>query len=37
MALWETAYLDMASGEIVFRVDATKACISRQWALQATA
>ncbi len=34
--LWETAYLDMATGEIVFRVDATKACISRRWALQAT-
>ena len=35
--LWETAYLDMATGEIVFRVDAAKACISRQWALQTTA
>jgi hypothetical protein len=35
--LWETAYLDMATGEIVFRIDAANACISRQWALQATA
>ena len=26
-----------ATGEIVFRVDATKACVSRQWAFRATA
>ena len=35
--LWEPAYLDVATGEIVFQVDAAKACVSRQWALQETA
>ncbi len=35
--LWETAYLNVATGEIVFQADAAKACVSRQWALQETA
>ena len=35
--LWETAYLNVATGEIVFRLDAAEACVSRQWSLRATA
>ena len=35
--LWEPAYLNMATGEIVFHVDSAKACISREWSLQTTA
>jgi hypothetical protein len=35
--LWETAYLNVATGEIVFQLDAAEACVSRQWSLQATA
>lgn len=34
---WEAAYLNMATGEIVFDIDAGKACISREWSLQETA
>ena len=34
---WEPAYLNVATGEIVFQVDAAKACVSRRWALQARA
>ena len=35
--LWETAYLNVATGEIVFQLDAAEACVSRQWALRAAA
>ena len=35
--LWETAYLNVATGEIVFQVDATNGCVSRQWAFEARA
>jgi hypothetical protein len=34
---WEPAYLNMATGEIFFQVDAGKACLSREWSLQNTA
>jgi hypothetical protein len=33
--LWEPAYLNMATGQIVFHVDTAKACLSRKWSLQA--
>jgi hypothetical protein len=33
---WEAAYLNMATGEIVFDINAGKACISREWSLQET-
>ena len=32
--LWEPAYLNVATGEIVFQVDGAKACVSREWSLQ---
>ena len=32
--LWEPAYLDVATGEIVFQVDGAEACVSREWSLQ---
>jgi hypothetical protein len=32
--LWETAYLNVATGEIVFQIDGAKACVSREWSLQ---
>ena len=35
--LWETAYLNVATGEIVFQLDAAEACVSRQWSLRAAA
>ena len=35
--LWEPAYLNVATGEIVFQLDAAKACVSRQWTLRETA
>ena len=35
--LWETAYLNMGTGEIVFQLDAAETCVSRRWALQAMA
>ena len=35
--LWETAYLNVATGEIVFQVDAAKGCVSRRWALEGRA
>jgi hypothetical protein len=35
--LWETAYLNVATGEIVFQVDAANGCVSRQWAFEARA
>jgi hypothetical protein len=35
--LWETAYLNVATGEIIFQVDAAKGCVSRQWAFGARA
>ena len=35
--LWEPAYLNVATGEIVFQIDAAEACVSRQWALRAPA
>ena len=35
--LWETAYLNVATGEIVFQVDAAKGCVSRRWAFEARA
>jgi len=31
---WEPAYLNMATGEIVFHADTSKACLSREWSLQ---
>ena len=37
VGLWQTAYLDVATGEIVFQVDAAKGCVSRQWSLEARA
>ena len=35
--LWEPAYLNVATGEIVFQVDGAKACVSRQWTLEGMA
>jgi hypothetical protein len=35
--LWETAYLNVATSEIVFQVDAANGCVSRQWAFEARA
>ena len=35
--LWETAYLNVTTGKIVFQVDAAKGCVSRRWALEAKA
>ena len=32
--LWEPAYLNVATGEIVFQIDGAKACVSREWSLQ---
>ena len=32
--LWETAYLNVATGEIVFQIDGAKACVSREWSLR---
>ena len=32
--LWEPAYLNVATGEIVFQLDGAKACVSREWSLQ---
>jgi hypothetical protein len=37
IGLWETAYLNVTTGEIVFQVDAAKGCVSRQWAFEARA
>ncbi len=31
---WEVAYLNMATGELVFDVDAGTVCISTEWSLQ---
>src|SRR4051794_40430454 len=32
--LWEPAYLDVATGEIVFQIDGAEACVSREWSLR---